>query len=377
MSQARASLSRKHGNMYRCDVAPCVYRGYLYRIRTHYLNTHLTEDEVPFLCKPCGTRWATKEVAIKHLESTHAGHKFQELFGGTHEDLLNYRVPKVPMPYETAAKMKFKKNRSPSVNKKLYALYHPTKTTTAATRTPTATITSEPSPTANYTGPVVVVHPEEGDQGMSDLVTPAVAGSASLPLFSEEPLPDPEEKYGQMSALGPALSPKVVIRRLKRPRPGPLRRTVTVGPKRLKVTTVVSSPEVQLVFPGDDGPLDLSIPPPTPAAEEVNLVEGPVEEELAPINPRQEEEPSEAPPAVHTLLPLPPMPVPVFSEETQAILRDLTRVLDSGMGPLAENLGNIAKYLQRISHLLEDRLPKLPSEDKAHSSGSGGRGRKH
>ncbi len=62
---------------------------------------------------------------------------------------------------------------------------------------------------------------------------------------------------------------------------------------------------------------------------------------------------------------LPPVPVPVFSEETQAILRELVTTIEASLQPLGEGLSNISRYLQKMTQLMEERRPRNRIQNKS------------
>ena len=128
-SMPRFGIQLRHGNYYACETEGCTYRGLRYQVRAHYLKQHLGLKDIPYFCTTCCTKWATKELADKHLVLKHGHDSFRELFTGCYQDL---KIEDIPMKRmnddethgEISQAISSKKRKADPTEADLQDLYH-------------------------------------------------------------------------------------------------------------------------------------------------------------------------------------------------------------------------------------------------------------
>lgn len=76
---------KKYGGYYKC--LRCPYKGVKSYATNHVLKKHLSQQEVPFLCRACEGRFASKEAAEEHLAKKHSKMSFAEIYTGVLQDV--------------------------------------------------------------------------------------------------------------------------------------------------------------------------------------------------------------------------------------------------------------------------------------------------
>ena len=88
---------------YACEAPECLYSGYKYQMRNHYLSKHCPLVELPFHCMECDFCTDTRKKADNHQEKLHSSMPFEEVFRGTFTEAAT--IPMRPISPEEHEKL--------------------------------------------------------------------------------------------------------------------------------------------------------------------------------------------------------------------------------------------------------------------------------